>query len=205
MDGGEGGFFASPTSVPISAIIDGTSNTIASSRTAAGSIRTRCRQRSRTRERRGTTATRTSTRTARAVVHVDAGLPRDSIANPSGNEPIAVWRWADQDACGSGISGPANSSAVGLNPNDFDSAGNYIGKVINQNAYPIGGPVASTGKGIWTYNNEGLNDEPFSFHPGGCNSVFVDGSVHFLADSLDAITLRYLVTRAEGKSTTTAF
>ncbi len=72
--------------------------------------------------------------------------------------------------------------------------------MINQNAYPLGGPQYGPGAGGWQYNNQGLNDEPFSFHPGGCNCVMVDGSVHFLSDSLDAITLRYLVTRAEGKA-----
>ena len=46
--------------------------------------------------------------------------------------------------------------------------------------------------------NCGANDEPFSFHGGGCNSVFVDGSVRFLSSALDPITMRRLVTRAEG-------
>ena len=50
----------------------------------------------------------------------------------------------------------------------------------------------------WTCNNCGLNDEPFSFHPGGCNAVLCDGSVRFLAEGLDYKTLRCLVTRAEG-------
>ena len=68
-------------------------------------------------------------------------------------------------------------------------------QVISQNAYPIGG-YPSTGtidstsgsptKGVytdgsaqcpWTVQNCGANDEAFSFHGGGCNSVFVDGSV----------------------------
>ena len=46
--------------------------------------------------------------------------------------------------------------------------------------------------------NCGANDEPFSFHSGGANSVFVDGSVRFLSSALDPITVRRLVTRAEG-------
>ena len=49
----------------------------------------------------------------------------------------------------------------------------------------------------WYSNNCGPNDEPFAFHPNGCNSVFVDGSVHFLPDNIDGIVLRRLVTRAE--------
>ena len=50
----------------------------------------------------------------------------------------------------------------------------------------------------WTQNNCGANDEPFGFHTGGCNCVMVDGSVRFLSDKLDPVTLRRLVTRAEG-------
>jgi prepilin-type processing-associated H-X9-DG protein len=104
------------------------------------------------------------------------------------------WRWADPDAGGSGISGPTLDGSTAY--------GRYAGKVVNQNAYPIGGPGSTDAAGqvlLWTSSNIGLNDEPFSFHGGGCNAVFVDGSVHFLADSLDAVTMRYLVTRAEGK------
>ena len=92
--------------------------------------------------------------------------------------------------------------------------GNYAGKVINQNAYPIGGSPAATRvnsggntKGLypvgetgcpWTTQNCGANDEPFAFHPGGCQAVMLDGSVRFLSEDLDPLTMRRLVTRAEG-------
>lgn len=117
--------------------------------------------------------------------------------NPNGGAgPYrAVWRWADQDACGSGVSGPPN----------------LAGKYINQNATPIGGPPNPTcpanntaGAGCpWTCNNCGLNDEPWAFHPGGCNTVLSDGSVRFLSDTINYTTLRYLVTRGEGIPTGT--
>jgi len=120
----------------------------------------------------------------------------------------AVWRWADPDAGGSGISGPANARGfLGAN-------GNYVGKVINQNAYPIGGIPAATRvnsggdtKGLysvgetgcpWATQNCGANDEPFAFHPGGCHVVMLDGGVRFLSEDLDPLTMRRLVTRAEG-------
>ena len=110
----------------------------------------------------------------------------------------------DPDAGASGISGPANARGF------LDAHGNYTGKVINQNAYPIGGKPAATKlnsagntQGLypvdetgcpWTTQNCGVNDEPFSFHPGGCNVVMLDGSVRFLSESLDPLTMRRLVT-----------
>jgi prepilin-type N-terminal cleavage/methylation domain-containing protein/prepilin-type processing-associated H-X9-DG protein len=97
------------------------------------------------------------------------------------NSMRAVHRWADPDAGGSGVSGPPNASAT-------------YQKYINQNAIPLGGPPECP----WTTNNCGLNDEPFSFHPGGCNAVFADGSARFLSNKIDAPTMRALVTRTEG-------
>jgi prepilin-type processing-associated H-X9-DG protein/prepilin-type N-terminal cleavage/methylation domain-containing protein len=41
--------------------------------------------------------------------------------------------------------------------------------------------------------------EIYSFHPGGANTVFADGSVHFLQDSLNIRILAQLVTRAGGE------
>jgi len=89
---------------------------------------------------------------------------------------LAVGR---SDAGASGISGPANARGF------LNAAGNYVGKMVNQNASPIGGPPAMTGvssggntKGLypvgetgcpWTTQNCGANDEPFAFHPHGCN------------------------------------
>ena len=43
------------------------------------------------------------------------------------------------------------------------------------------------------------NDEAFSFHSGGVNAVMGDGSVRFIRDSIDALTLRYLVAATDGK------
>jgi len=97
--------------------------------------------------------------------------------NPNAGTPPyrTVWRWADPDAVGSGVSGNG-------------------GKYINNNATPFGGPPTCR----WSVNNCGPNDEPFSFHPGGCNAVLCDGSVRFLSDTISYAPMRYLVTRAEG-------
>jgi prepilin-type processing-associated H-X9-DG protein len=41
--------------------------------------------------------------------------------------------------------------------------------------------------------------EIYSFHPGGANTVFGDGSVHFLKAGMDIRILARLVTRAGGE------
>ncbi len=120
----------------------------------------------------------------------------------------AIWRWADPAAGAAGISGVANARGF------LDANGNYMGKVINANASPIGGCPAATSvnaggntKGLypvgekgcpWTTTNCGPNEEPFAFHPGGCQAVMLDGSVRFLGEDTSPLTLRQLVTRAEG-------
>ena len=81
---------------------------------------------------------------------------------------------------------------------------------VNQNAYPQGGPgnsytdatgpAAGAGACPWYVNNCGLNDEPFSFHPGGCNAVMCDGSVHFFSEMITPVAMRALVTRNEGSN-----
>jgi prepilin-type N-terminal cleavage/methylation domain-containing protein/prepilin-type processing-associated H-X9-DG protein len=103
-----------------------------------------------------------------------------------------VWRWADLDAAGSGVSGQ------GTGDSQTDGSADRV-KFINGSNQVVGGPTACP----WDTNNCGPNDEPFSWHPGGCNSVFCDGSVHFLSDNIDGRTLRYLVTRDEGIAVST--
>ena len=48
-------------------------------------------------------------------------------------------------------------------------------------------------------NNAGANDELYSFHPGGINCLFGDGSVHFIKNSINPVTLRGLVTLNGGE------
>jgi len=43
------------------------------------------------------------------------------------------------------------------------------------------------------------NGDIYSFHTGGANFLFADGSVHFIAQSIDIRVLARLVTRAEGE------
>jgi prepilin-type N-terminal cleavage/methylation domain-containing protein len=168
------------TSVAIAAIRDGTSNTIAviedAGRVSPGS---------------------------KGVPYYDdtsgAVIGTDDITDASGTSGVkrATWRWADPDANGSGISGPPGLTAP--------TTGAYAGKIINQNNSPVGGYGAPTDNTSWCKNNVGNNDEPFSFHPAGCNVVLVDGSVRFLGEDVDSITLRRLVSRSEGVSPSKEF
>jgi prepilin-type N-terminal cleavage/methylation domain-containing protein/prepilin-type processing-associated H-X9-DG protein len=177
------------TSVPMSAISDGTSNTIALIEDAG-----RTCPRSTITSYGGTEGSYIDPNADSAyggtVVASAADIAATKIS--SGTVMRGVWRWADPDAGGSGVSGPTSSNSVGATTETTP----YYGKVINQNAYPVGGPSTHP----WTSNNQGLNDEPFSFHPGGCNTVMMDGSVRFLSENLHPVVLRYLVTRSEAKS-----
>ena len=115
-----------------------------------------------------------------------------------------VSRWADPDAAGSGISGPSDAGS-GTNGSGWASTltanpanGQYFAHYINNSATPMGGPANANENSDpwvgaacpWQTNNCGLNDEPFSFHPAGCNSVFADGSVHFLGEKISPTAMR---------------
>jgi prepilin-type N-terminal cleavage/methylation domain-containing protein/prepilin-type processing-associated H-X9-DG protein len=142
-------------------------------------------------------------------------LGANDTGPPSGNRGLP--RWAEPDNA-NGVSGQANAyNGAGI--------GTFIPKLINGNAYPQGGPggygsttqepyqlanptSASTGVYTasppsgnpcgWYWNNCGPNDEFFSWHNAGTNVLMCDGSVHFLSELIDPITLRYLATRNEG-------
>ncbi|MFO0925918.1 MAG: DUF1559 domain-containing protein [Gemmataceae bacterium] len=108
------------------------------------------------------------------------GTPKYDDPATSGKR--SAWRWAEPDSA-NGISGPTNGAT------SLDGQ-----KVINQNARPFGGPSNCP----WSVNNCGPNDEPFSFHSGGVNTVFMDGHVTFLRDDISPSVLRRLATPAEG-------
>jgi prepilin-type N-terminal cleavage/methylation domain-containing protein/prepilin-type processing-associated H-X9-DG protein len=194
--------FATDTSVPVSAITDGTSYTIAVIEDA-GRISPQSNMASLYYTLSGYNDWYQGT--------LATGDITDGTGTTTTGARKGVWRWADADACGSGVSGPPNASSLG-------TGGNYYGNVINQNAGPVGGVGTETGPDVtsgatngtmsstdcpWVVQNCGLNDEPFSFHRGGCNAVMVDGSARFLSERVSPLTMRQLVTRADNDGTPT--
>lgn len=98
------------------------------------------------------------------------GTPGNYL-DPVDNAGRRHWRWAEPD-CASGAS-----------------------KGVNNNAQPIGGPPECK----WTMHDCGPNNEMFSFHSGGANSVFADGSVRFLSSSVSMQAFFAMGTRANAE------
>jgi prepilin-type N-terminal cleavage/methylation domain-containing protein/prepilin-type processing-associated H-X9-DG protein len=96
-----------------------------------------------------------------------------------------MYAWADPDSGTNGLSGPSNST------------GSQIASVNNKKT-PTGGPADCP----WATNNCGPNDEPFSFHTGGVNCAMGDGSVRFIRDSVDALTLKWMAGSNDGRNYT---
>jgi len=113
--------------------------------------------------------------------YYDGVNPRPIIGlGPAGGLVPArrYWRWAEPDTS-FGVSGAPN---------------NKYRPMYEQVAFgPTPGALGTQG------NNAGANDELFSYHPGGINCLFGDGSVHFIKDSINVVTLRALVTLKGGE------
>jgi prepilin-type N-terminal cleavage/methylation domain-containing protein/prepilin-type processing-associated H-X9-DG protein len=88
------------------------------------------------------------------------------------------WRWAEPDTS-YGVSGQPN--------NKFKPA-------YEQTPWQLPPGILGTAG-----NNAGANDELASFHPGGVNVLMGDGSVRFIKDSINVVTLRSLVTLKGGE------
>ena len=88
------------------------------------------------------------------------------------------WRWAEPH-CSLGVAGM------------IDNPSRPAHETSVYQAYP--GTLGTAG------NKAGNNQSLFSFHPGGINALFGDGSVHFLKSSTNVVTLRSLVTLKNGE------
>jgi prepilin-type N-terminal cleavage/methylation domain-containing protein/prepilin-type processing-associated H-X9-DG protein len=95
---------------------------------------------------------------------------------PPGNR--RAWRWGEPNASG-GVSGVLN---------------NKWRPMCAQGAYP------QPSDPLWGMTNQaGASQELFSYHPGGVNVLFGDGSVKFLKDSLNVVVLRKLISEKGGE------
>ena len=91
-----------------------------------------------------------------------------------------AWRWGEANGVGLGVSGVINNNWRPMRV---------------QVAYPQPGDPA-----FGTTNQAGANQEPFSYHPGGCNSSpFGDGSVRFLKETTSVLVLRKIISAAGGE------
>lgn len=99
------------------------------------------------------------------------GMKASRYLDPVDGQPRRFWRWAEPDT----------------------SAG--ISKTINNNRFPFNGGQGPAGC-PWVNHDCGPNNEWFSFHPGGANCVFMDGSVRFVKEAASPFVIRALVTRA---------
>lgn len=120
--------------------------------------------------------------TAPAVVGAAYNIYMPSDAGLS----LRYWRWAEADG-GFGVSGSINNSGTALE---------YCSQPW-QPAGCMGGPANN--QVVVQGNNAGNNDEIFSFHPGGANCLFGDGSVKFMKATTNLVVLRSVVTLAGGE------
>jgi prepilin-type N-terminal cleavage/methylation domain-containing protein/prepilin-type processing-associated H-X9-DG protein len=102
-----------------------------------------------------------------------------NVTRPVPQGQRRAWRWGEANGVGLGVSGVIN---------------NRFRPMCAQAPYPQSGDPA-----FGTTNQAGANQEPFSFHPGGINGLFGDGSVRFLRETTDLIVLRGIISAAGGE------
>ncbi|HWE38827.1 MAG TPA: DUF1559 domain-containing protein [Isosphaeraceae bacterium] len=101
-----------------------------------------------------------------------------NVARPVPPGQRRAWRWGEPNASG-GVSGVINNK---WRP-DHASA-----------------PYPQPGDPLWGLTNQaGASQEFFSYHPGGVNALFGDGSVKFLKDSLNVVVLRKIISIRGGE------
>lgn len=106
----------------------------------------------------------------------DAGQPNQYILGRDTGITLNEGRgWADPD----GVSG------------SIDGAHPVTGAINGGSITPAAGAT-----GVININNY---SEPYSFHPGGINVVFADGSAHFITQRVSAATWAALITRSNGE------
>ena len=115
------------------------------------------------------------------------GVRSANAASPcDANNDTMSAAWADN-----GVSFPMDGASLTTGvPNSECYHTDATGRV------PTSG-VTSGGRCVMNCTNW---DEPYSFHPGGINAVFGDGSARFLGEDIDPLIMIGLVTRAGGEA-----
>jgi len=169
--------FSVNLSRPISSITDGTSNTLFAAECKAYVPQLRHCFPAGTNSPGGLTPTSYPTTTAQAVAFIAAN------SGTCKQQDVGHWRWIDGASPYSGIT-------TGLSPNA------HVGFLaVNVSKNP-GGTNYTNGylDFDWLSTDENDGGPTFgaltarSFHPGGVNSLFVDGSVKFIKDSVNLMT-----------------
>jgi prepilin-type N-terminal cleavage/methylation domain-containing protein/prepilin-type processing-associated H-X9-DG protein len=97
--------------------------------------------------------------------------------DPVTGEARCHWRWAEPDNCA------GNSKLINNN--------RTRGYAFNVAVGPYDCP--------WNAHDCGPNDEAFGWHPGGCNTLFADGSVRFLKETIAGVVVKALVIKDGGE------
>jgi prepilin-type N-terminal cleavage/methylation domain-containing protein/prepilin-type processing-associated H-X9-DG protein len=118
-------------------------------------------------------------RTPTCLNDIADGIPNTILLTEDAGRP-RLWR--------AGVRGTADDSLEGGAWNHYKGGITLNGSTSDGMAKP--GPCALN------CNNDG---EVYSFHPGGANAVFADGSVRFLRTGMDIRVMAALITRAGGE------
>ncbi len=111
-----------------------------------------------------------------ATINYGYPYPTRGAGVPAGQHRF--WRWAD----------PGNAFGVSGQPN------NTFRPMCETS------PFAGTGAPLGTPGNQaGANEEPFSYHPGGVNALFGDGSVRFVKTTINLAAFRAILTPNGGE------
>ena len=125
------------------------------------------------------------------VTRTVGGIPNGVDATQLCSGKSCEDRWADPDS-GSAVSGPPQNDPS----SSFFSGGGP--QILNNNRLS-GYSNPPAGLCAWTVNNCGPNEEAFSGHTGGVQTVLGDGSVRFLSENMSWQTLLGLLTPAGGE------